>query len=150
VITGQSQTSGTTLFLSTAVEHSFMKAHMVVVYCVTTGTGVQLHKVSKLNNAIRRYSLCGMWRHKRRNQIWSFSETDESIWIGGGVSSVHYWQSRSADQRAAIVLSLASMLIKAWKCGYKAGRSGEKGVTHEIHCTKHTSHCPNNGFFFLS
>jgi len=32
---------------------------------------------------------------------------------GGGVSSVDYWQSRSADQRAAIVLSLASMLIKA-------------------------------------
>ena len=26
----------------------------------------------------------------------------------GGVSSVDYWQSRSADQRAAIVLSLAS------------------------------------------
>jgi len=44
VITGQSQTSSTTLFLSTAVEHSFMKAHMAVVYCVTTGTGVQLHK----------------------------------------------------------------------------------------------------------
>ena len=29
----------------------------------------------------------------------------------GGVSSVDYWQSRSADQRAAIVLSLASTLI---------------------------------------
>ena len=31
----------------------------------------------------------------------------------GGVSSVHYWQSRSADQRAVIVLSLASTLITA-------------------------------------
>jgi len=29
-----------------------------------------------------------MWRHKRRNQIWSSSETDESIYIGGGVSRV--------------------------------------------------------------
>jgi hypothetical protein len=54
VITGQSQTSGNTLFLSTAVEHSFMKAHMTVVYCVTTGPEIQLHKASKLNNAIRR------------------------------------------------------------------------------------------------
>ena len=29
-----------------------------------------------------------MWWHMRRNQIWSFSEMDESIFIGGGVSSV--------------------------------------------------------------
>jgi len=28
-----------------------------------------------------------MWWHTRRNQIWSSSETDESIYIGGGVSS---------------------------------------------------------------
>jgi len=32
---------------------------------------------------------------------------------GGGVISVDYWQSRCADQRAAIVLSLANMLITA-------------------------------------
>jgi hypothetical protein len=38
--------------------------------------------------------------------------------------SVDYWQLRSADQRAAIVLSLASTLITAWKCHYKAWRSG--------------------------
>jgi len=44
VITGQSQTSGTTVFLSIAIEHLFMKAHIAVVYCVTTGTGVQIHK----------------------------------------------------------------------------------------------------------
>jgi len=30
------------------------------------------------------------WRHTRRNQISSFGETDESIQIGGGVSSVDY------------------------------------------------------------
>ena len=34
------------------------------------------------------YSSCGTWWHTRRNQISSFSETDESIQIGGGVSSV--------------------------------------------------------------
>ena len=33
----------------------------------------------------------------RRNQNWSFCETDESISIGGGVSSVDYWQSRSVE-----------------------------------------------------
>jgi hypothetical protein len=54
VIAGQSQTSGNALFLSTEVEHSFMKAHMTVVYCVTTCSEIQLHKASKLNNAIRR------------------------------------------------------------------------------------------------
>jgi len=32
----------------------------------------------------RRYSSCGTWWHKRRNQISSFPETDESIQIGGG------------------------------------------------------------------
>jgi len=37
------------------------------------------------------YSENGMWRHKRRNHIRSSSETDESIYIGGGVSSVEYW-----------------------------------------------------------
>jgi len=40
-----------------------------------------------------------MWWHTRRNQISSFGETDESIKIGGGVSSVDYWQSRGAHQR---------------------------------------------------
>ena len=44
------------------------------------------------------YSSCGTWWHTRRNQNSSFPETDESIQIGGGVSSVDYWQSRSADQ----------------------------------------------------
>ena len=34
-----------------------------------------------------------------RNQIWSSSETDESIYIGGGVSSVGCWQPRCAHQR---------------------------------------------------
>jgi len=40
-----------------------------------------------------------MWWHTRRNQISSFGETDESIEIGGGVSSVDCWQPRCAHQR---------------------------------------------------
>jgi len=40
-----------------------------------------------------------MWWHTRRNQIWSFSETDESIYIGGGVSSVDCWQPKYAHRR---------------------------------------------------
>jgi hypothetical protein len=37
-----------------------------------------------------------MWWHTRRNQILSSGETDESIQIGGVVSSVDYWQPRFA------------------------------------------------------
>jgi len=42
----------------------------------------------------------------RRNQIRSSSETDESIYIGGGVSSVEYWLSWSAGRRRTIVVAL--------------------------------------------
>jgi len=45
------------------------------------------------------YSRNGTWWHTRRNQIWFSSETDESIYIGGGVSSVGCWQPRCAHQR---------------------------------------------------
>jgi len=44
------------------------------------------------------YSSCGAWWNTRRNQISSFSETDESIQIGGGVSSVDCLQPRCAHQ----------------------------------------------------
>ena len=44
------------------------------------------------------YSSCGTWWHTRRNQILSFPEPDESISIGGGVSSVDCWQPRCAHQ----------------------------------------------------
>ena len=47
---------------------------------------------------------------------------------GWGVSSVDYWQPRCGDQRAEIILFLASTLITAWKCRYKAGRKGYKGL----------------------
>ena len=69
-----------------------------------------------------RYSLFETWWHTCRNQIWSFSQMDESIWNGGGVSSVDCWQPRCVHQRTASVLSLASTLITAWKCCYKAAK----------------------------
>jgi len=40
-----------------------------------------------------------MWRHKRRTQISSFRETDKSISIDEGVSSVNNRQPRCAHQR---------------------------------------------------
>ena len=47
-----------------------------------------------------------MWWHTRRKQIRSSSETDESIYIGGGVSSVEYWLSWSAGRGRMIVVTL--------------------------------------------
>jgi len=47
-----------------------------------------------------------MWWHTRRNQIRSSSETDESIYIGGGVSSVEYWLSWSEGRGRTIVVTL--------------------------------------------
>ena len=44
-----------------------------------------------------------MWWHTRRNQISSFGETDESISIGGGVSSVDYC---AAEVCASVVAML--------------------------------------------
>ena len=46
-----------------------------------------------------RQTALGMWRQTRRNQIMSFGETDKSIQIGWGVSTVDYWQPRCAHQR---------------------------------------------------
>jgi len=45
---------------------------------------------------------------------------------GGGVSSVDYWQSRSADQRAAIVLSLAKNVDHSLKMSLKDGKKRVK------------------------
>jgi len=60
-----------------------------------------------------------MWRHKRRNQIRSSSETDESIYIGGGVSSVEYWLSWSAGRRKTIVVALDGLFrVKLKTVGY--------------------------------
>jgi hypothetical protein len=42
--------------------------------------------------------------HMRRNQILSFSETDESMWLGGGDTSVDYWQPSCAGKLEAFVL----------------------------------------------
>jgi len=42
----------------------------------------------------------------RRNQIRSSSVTDESIYIGGVVSSVEYWLSWSAGRGRTIVVTL--------------------------------------------
>ena len=46
-----------------------------------------------------------MWWHTRRNQIRSSSKTDESNYIGGGVSSVEYWLSCSAGRGRTIVVT---------------------------------------------
>jgi len=60
-----------------------------------------------------------MWRHKRRNQIRSSSETDKSIYIGGGVSSVEYWLSWSAGRRRTIVVTLDGLFrVKLKTAGY--------------------------------
>ena len=60
-----------------------------------------------------------MWRHKRRNQIRSSSETDESIYIGGGVSSVEYWLSWSAGRRRTIAVTLDRLFwVKLKPAGY--------------------------------
>jgi len=47
---------------------------------------------------IATYSENGTWWHTRRNQIRSSSETDESIYISGGVSSVEYWMDYVPSQ----------------------------------------------------
>ena len=44
--------------------------------------------------------------HTRRNQISSFGETYESIYIGGGISLVEYWQPRCAHQLLFLVVML--------------------------------------------
>jgi len=49
---------------------------------------------------------CIPWWHTRRNQIRSSNETDESIYIGGGVSSVEYWLSWSEGRGRTIVVTL--------------------------------------------
>ena len=60
-----------------------------------------------------------MWWHTRRNQIRSSSEMDESIYIGGGVSSVEYWLSWSAGRRRTIVVTLDGLFrVKLKTAGY--------------------------------
>jgi len=60
----------------------------------------------------------GTWWHTRRNQIRSSSETDGSIYIGGGVSTVEYWLSWSAGRGRTIVVTLGGLfrvkLKTAW------------------------------------
>jgi hypothetical protein len=46
----------------------------------------------------------------RGNQISSFGETDESIYIGRGVSSVDYWQASCALQPAGFVLLVQAVM----------------------------------------
>jgi hypothetical protein len=49
----------------------------------------------------------------RRNQISSFDETDESIYIGRGVSSVDYWQPSCAHQPAGFVLLVQACVLQS-------------------------------------
>jgi hypothetical protein len=42
--------------------------------------------------------------HMRSNQISPFGETDESMWLGGGDSSVDCWQPRCAGVHVAFVV----------------------------------------------
>jgi len=60
-----------------------------------------------------------MWWHTRRNQISSFGERDESISIGGGVSSFDYWQPRCAHQCS--------------NAGYTMFRGSEKNTGYPLH-----------------
>jgi hypothetical protein len=48
----------------------------------------------------------------RRNQISSFDQTDESIYIGRGVSSVDYWQASCAHQPAGFVLPVQACVLQ--------------------------------------
>jgi hypothetical protein len=54
-----------------------------------------------------------MWWHKRRNQISSFDETDESIHTGGAVSSVDYCQPSCAHQPAGFVLLVQACVLQS-------------------------------------
>jgi hypothetical protein len=54
-----------------------------------------------------------MWWHTRRNQILSFHETDESIYIGGGVSSVDYWKASCTHQPAKFVLLVQACVLQS-------------------------------------
>ena len=49
---------------------------------------------------------------RTENQISSFSETDESIEMGGGVSSVDYWQSSCSHQPAGFVLLVQACVLQ--------------------------------------
>jgi hypothetical protein len=50
------------------------------------------------------YSAVRIRWHTRRNQISSFGETGESMWLGGGDSSIDYLQPSSEGQLVAFVL----------------------------------------------
>jgi hypothetical protein len=54
-----------------------------------------------------------IWWHTRRNQISSFDETDESISIGRGVSSVDYWQASCAHRPAGFVLLVQACVLQS-------------------------------------
>jgi hypothetical protein len=52
--------------------------------------------------------------HTRRNQISSFGETDESVWLSRVHSSVNYWQPRCAGQLLVFVLCWGGYV--PWSC----------------------------------
>ena len=66
-----------------------------------------------------RYRPVEMWWHKRRNQISSFGETDESIWIGRGASV----QSTTGSRGVRISDSNA---------GYTMFRGSVKGIGYPL------------------
>jgi hypothetical protein len=110
------------------------------LYCTNQNCAVkERNKPSRKQEALGHTSRLNKWNWRRllfkrdvtraeTGFCLSVKRTSPFKLAGGGISSVHYWQSRWADQRSAIVLSLASTFITALKCRYKAGRSGYKGV----------------------
>ena len=78
-----------------------------------------------------------MWWHTHRKHISSFGETDESIQIGGGVSSVDYWQPRCAHQLLLLVVN----------AGYTMFWGSVKGTGYHftrqfpLHCPSRASPC---------
>ena len=54
-----------------------------------------------------------MWWYMRRNQISSFDERDQSIYIGGSVSSVDHWQVSCAHHPAGFVLLVQAFVLQS-------------------------------------
>jgi hypothetical protein len=82
------------------------RLHSAIIWSLLslTHVSVELFSLNKDLNALHTDIAVRMRWHTRRNQISSLGETDESMWLGRGNSSVDYWQPRCAGQLVAFVL----------------------------------------------
>jgi hypothetical protein len=72
--------------------------------CIYWSSG-KLFKARPFKQCIKmQYSAVRIRWHMPRSRILSFSEIDESMWLGRGNSSVDYWQPRCANKLVAFVL----------------------------------------------